>query len=81
MAKPLGVNVTGLAAKAVTRAYHLYALPLTANRIRVATDWLLAAVLPVQAVQLSAIRPSDAQLHEAEHTDIYPAEESARPGS
>jgi hypothetical protein len=38
-------------------------------------------VLPVQAVQLSAIRPSDAQLHEAEHTDIYPAEESARPGS
>ncbi len=81
VAKPLGVNVTGLAAKAVTRAYHLYALPLTANRIRVATDWLLAAVLPVQAVQLSAIRPSDAQLHEAEHTDIYPAEESARPGS
>ena len=60
MANPLGFNVTGLAAKVVTRAYHLYALPLTANRIRVATDWLLAAALPVQAVQLSGIRPDDA---------------------
>ena len=63
--------MTGLTAKAVTRAYHLYALPLAANRVRVATDWLLAAVLPVQAVQLSGIRPSDALISSAEHTDIY----------
>jgi NADH:ubiquinone reductase (H+-translocating) len=72
VAKPLGFNMTGLAAKAVTRAYHLYALPLTANRIRVATDWMLAAVLPVQAVQLSGIRSSDALVRSAQHTDIYP---------
>ncbi len=71
VAKPLGIPVTGLTAKAVTRAYHLYALPLAANRVRVATDWLLAAVLPVQAVQLSGIRPDDALISSAEHTDIY----------
>jgi NADH dehydrogenase len=71
VAKPLGVPLTGLAAKAVTRAYHLYAMPLTANRVRVATDWLLASVLPVQAVQLSGIRSDDALISTAEHTDIY----------
>jgi NADH:ubiquinone reductase (H+-translocating) len=71
VAKPLGLNVTGLAAKVVTRAYHLYALPLNSNRVRVATDWLLAATLPVQAVQLSGIRRSDALVRSAEHTDLY----------
>jgi NADH dehydrogenase len=40
---------------------------LAANRVRVATDWLLAAVLPVQAVQLSGIRASDALISTAEH--------------
>jgi NADH dehydrogenase len=67
VAKPLGRNVSGLAAKVVARAYHLYALPLAANRVRVATDWLLDAVLPVQAVQLSGIRASDALISTAEH--------------
>ena len=67
VAKPLGRNLTGLAAKIVTRGYHLYALPLAANRVRVATDWLLASVLPVQAVQLSGIRASDALISTAEH--------------
>jgi NADH dehydrogenase len=71
VAKPLGIPVTGLAAKVVTRAYHLYALPLAANRIRVATDWLLASVLPVQAVQLSGIRADDALISTAQHTEIY----------
>jgi NADH dehydrogenase len=71
VAKPLGFPLTGLVAKAVTRAYHLYAMPLTANRVRVATDWLLASVLPVQAVQLSGIRADDALISTAEHTDIY----------
>jgi NADH dehydrogenase len=71
VAKPLGRNVTGLAAKVVTRAYHLYALPLNANRVRVAVDWMLAAALPVQAVQLSEIRSDDALISNAEHTDIY----------
>ncbi len=71
VATPLGFHVTGPAAKVVTRAYHLYALPLAANRIRVATDWLLNAALPVQAVQLSGIRPDDALITTAENTDIY----------
>ena len=49
-ANPAGIRLSGLPAKAVTRGYHLAALP--ANKIRVAADWLLDAILPRQIVQL-----------------------------
>ena len=53
-ADPLNVPLAGLPAKAVTRGYHLLAMP--GNRIRVATDWLLDAVLHRQSVQLGLVR-------------------------
>jgi NADH:ubiquinone reductase (H+-translocating) len=53
-ANPLGVPLSGLAAKAVTRGYHLAAIP--ANRPRIACDWLLDAVLARQAVQFGLVR-------------------------
>ncbi|WP_369274402.1 FAD-dependent oxidoreductase [Streptomyces sp. R11] len=53
-ANPLGVPLSGVAAGAVTRGYHLAAMP--GNRVRVAADWLLEAVLPRQAVQLGLVR-------------------------
>jgi len=52
-ANPLGVHLSGVAAGAVTRGYHLAAMP--GNRVRVAADWLLDAVLPRQAVQLGLV--------------------------
>lgn len=53
-ANPLGVSLSGPAAGAVTRGYHLAAMP--GNRVRVAADWLLDAVLPRQGVQLGLVR-------------------------
>ncbi|GGZ05143.1 NAD(P)/FAD-dependent oxidoreductase [Streptomyces poonensis] len=53
-ANPLGVHLSGPLAGAVTRGYHLAAMP--GNRIRVAADWVLDAVLPRQAVQLGLVR-------------------------
>ncbi|MEV8592897.1 FAD-dependent oxidoreductase [Streptomyces sp. NPDC052012] len=53
-ANPLGVPLAGAAAGAVARGYHLAAMP--GNRVRVAADWLLDAVLPRQAVQLGLVR-------------------------
>ena len=53
-ANPLGVPLAGLPAGLVTRGYHLAAMP--GNRVRVAADWLLDAVLPRQAVQLGLVR-------------------------
>ena len=53
-ADPLGIPLSGPLASAVTHGYHLAAMP--GNRIRVAADWLLDALLPRQAVQLGLVR-------------------------
>jgi NADH dehydrogenase len=53
-ANPLGVPLSGVAAKAVTRGYHLAVIPT--NRVRIAADWLLDALLPRQTVQLGLVR-------------------------
>ncbi|MGE5285704.1 MAG: NAD(P)/FAD-dependent oxidoreductase [Micromonosporaceae bacterium] len=53
-ANPVGVPLSGVAAKAVTRGYHLLTIP--ANRVRIATDWLLDAVFARQVVQLGLVR-------------------------
>ncbi|MFV0126919.1 NAD(P)/FAD-dependent oxidoreductase [Streptomyces sp. HMX112] len=53
-ANPLGVPLSGPVAGAVTRGYHLAAMP--GNRVRVAADWLLDAALPRQSVQLGLLR-------------------------
>ena len=53
-ANPVHVPLSGFPAKVVTRGYHLLQMP--GNRVRVAADWLLDAVLPRQAVQLGLVR-------------------------
>ena len=62
VARPLGVPLTGLPAKAVTKAYHLYALPAAANRLRVGADWALNAISRPIAAQLGLVPPSAATL-------------------
>ena len=52
-ANPVGIPLAGLPAKVVTRGYHLLSMP--GNRVRVAADWLLDAVLPRQGVQLGLV--------------------------
>jgi NADH dehydrogenase len=63
VANPLGVPLSGLPAKVVTRGYHLLALP--GNRTRTAADWLLNAVLPRQTVQLGLVRSPAVPLEHA----------------
>jgi NADH dehydrogenase len=62
-ANPLHVPLAGLPAKAVTRGYHLTAMP--GNRVRTAADWLLDAVLPRQTVQLGLVRSTAVPLETA----------------
>jgi NADH dehydrogenase len=71
VARPLGIRLTGPLAKLVTRGYHLYALPSTANRVRVAADWLFQSILPPAETQLSVVREEDARLAAAQATGIY----------
>jgi NADH dehydrogenase len=79
-ANPLGVPLSGPLAGAVTRGYHLAAMP--GNRIRVAADWLLDAVLPRQAVQLGLVRswsvPLDTASPELARVAGAPAREKTR---
>ena len=56
VANPFGIPLSGLLAKAVTKGYHLFALPSFSNRLRVATDWLLNLITPNQMVQLDFVR-------------------------
>ncbi len=59
-ANPLRVPLGGIVAKAVTRGYHLFALP--GNRLRTAVDWVTEAILPPQGVQLGLVRSGDVPL-------------------
>ena len=63
-ADPLGVPLAGWPAKVVTRGYHLLSLP--ANRVRMASDWFLDAVLPRQSVQFGLVRGSAVPLSTAD---------------
>src|ERR1700709_80814 len=60
-ANPLQVPLSGLAAKTVTRGYHLLSLP--GNRGRTTADWITEAILPRQAVQLGLVHSADAALN------------------
>jgi NADH dehydrogenase len=70
-ANPLHVPLSGIAAKAVTRGYHLLSMP--ANRARTAADWLLDAVLPRQTVQLGLVRGPDVPLETSSPEVPHPA--------
>src|SRR4051812_24559012 len=62
VARPLGLSLTGLPAKVVTKAYHLYALPAGGNRLRVAGDWMLNLISQPIAAQLGLVAPAAARL-------------------
>ncbi|WP_206789869.1 NAD(P)/FAD-dependent oxidoreductase [Amycolatopsis sp. MtRt-6] len=53
-ANPLHIPLSGRPAKAVTRGYHLMAMP--GNRVRTAADWALEALTGRQTVQLGLVR-------------------------
>jgi NADH dehydrogenase len=52
-ANPLQIPLSGLAANAVTRAYHLNAM--SGNRMRVSTDWGLNGIAPPEATSLAVV--------------------------
>jgi NADH:ubiquinone reductase (H+-translocating) len=52
-ANPLNIPLSGPAANAVTRAYHLYSM--SGNQVRVLADWALNAVTPAELTSLGVI--------------------------
>lgn len=62
VARPFGLPLTGLPAKAVTKGYHLAAIPHRASKLRVAADWLVNLVSRPTATQLGLVQEPAALL-------------------
>lgn len=65
-ATPLGIHLRGRPAKLVTRGYHLYALPTTNRRVRVALGWALSSLTPPDDTAFGLIGRRDALVSTAE---------------
>jgi NADH:ubiquinone reductase (H+-translocating) len=63
---PLNVHLSGLPAKAVTRAYHLYAIPRPVNRWAVFLAYLTDALFDRSVVSIGLSSQEDAQLTASE---------------
>jgi NADH:ubiquinone reductase (H+-translocating) len=70
VARPLGLPLTGLPAKVVTKGYHLVAIPYWANKLRVAADWLVNLVSRPTATQLGLVQESAAQLGSEQSAEL-----------
>lgn len=68
-ANPFGVPLPGPVANAITRGFHLASMP--GNRVRVAADWVLDALLRRQPVQLGLVRSGSVPLDTASPEAIW----------
>ncbi|WP_193048587.1 NAD(P)/FAD-dependent oxidoreductase [Mycolicibacterium baixiangningiae] len=66
VANPLGVQLSGLPAKAVTRAYHLYAIPRFVNRWAVSLAYLTDVFFARSVVSIGLSSAEDARFSASE---------------
>jgi NADH dehydrogenase len=74
-ANPLGVPLSGLAGRVVSRGYHLTALPT--NRLRTASEWLFTAVGSRPPVQLGLVPGPEVPLETDAPELVHPAKEAS----
>ncbi|MBI3692343.1 MAG: NAD(P)/FAD-dependent oxidoreductase, partial [Mycolicibacterium aromaticivorans] len=74
VANPLNIQVSGLPAKAVTRAYHLYAIPRGVNRWAVALAYLTDLIFPRTLVSMGLASQEDAQFSTSEGIPMLKAD-------
>ncbi len=77
MARPLGIPLSGPVAKVVTKAYHLYAVPAAANRLRIAADWAVNLVSRPVPAQIGLVAADAARLA-AEAGPVFRSSAAAR---
>ncbi|KUP96058.1 NAD(P)/FAD-dependent oxidoreductase [Thermobifida cellulosilytica] len=78
VARPLGVEITGSPALALTRAYHLYSVPSGPARTRVAVNWGIRALLGGEVCRLGFLNRSIETLVDIEEYSRYLKPEQAR---
>ncbi|MET9677347.1 NAD(P)/FAD-dependent oxidoreductase [Streptomyces sp. NPDC006482] len=78
VSKPLGVELHGMPAQAVARAYHWSALRTNVAKTRVMTNWLLNAVAGDDFVRTGFLASKSGTLRDFEYTDVYLTPEQVR---
>ncbi|MFD3532674.1 NAD(P)/FAD-dependent oxidoreductase [Streptomyces sp. NPDC058664] len=78
VSKPLGVELHGMPAQAVARAYHWAALRTNVAKTRVMTNWLLNAVAGDDFVRTGFLASKSGTLRDFEYTDAYLTPEQVR---
>ncbi len=73
VARPLGIPLSGPVAKVVTKAYHLYAVPAAANRLRIAADWAVNLVSRPVPAQIGLVEPQSARLAREREPVVRPS--------
>jgi NADH dehydrogenase len=66
VANPLNIHLSGLPAKAVARAYHLYAIPRFANRWAVSLAYLTDLFFDRSVVSIGLPSEEEAQFNASE---------------
>ena len=78
VSKPMGIELTGVAAQGVARGYHLMALRTNVAKVRVMTNWLLNATAGDDFVRTGFQRGRAATLRDFEYTDAYLTKDEIR---
>lgn len=78
VARPLGRELRGLPAQALTRGYHLMALPGFRSRARVAAAWGMHAFAGDDFIRLGFLAGRTGSLSDYEHTHAYLSREELR---
>lgn len=78
VARPLGLQLSGVPAQVVTRGHHLYAMPSLRTRVRIAADWLMHATLGDDFTRLGLPDPMHGTLADQEATGQYLSADDAR---
>ncbi|WP_173093520.1 NAD(P)/FAD-dependent oxidoreductase [Actinomadura verrucosospora] len=68
VARPFGVELTGIVAQAVTRGYHLLTVPSASARARVLGQWLIHAAAGDDLIRLGLLDPRTSSLVDVEHS-------------
>ncbi len=78
VSKPLGVELHGMPAQAVARAYHWGALRTNVAKTRVMTNWVLNALAGDDYVRTGFLASKAGTLKDFEYTDAYLSPDQVR---
>lgn len=78
VARPLGFDLTGLPALAVTRGYHLATVPSGPARARITANWLIRALLGGEVSRLGFLHDKPSTFVDLEATHYLSAEDARK---